>query len=130
MKVVVTGSRDWADYDCIHERLEKLPKDSVIIQGGCRGADSLAYKAALHLGLGTHVMLADWNKFGRRAGPIRNRRMLAEHPDLVIAFCLNSSAGTMDCYNAARAMGLTTELITEHSVRLTHNPPPDSNLHD
>ena len=33
------------------------------------------------------VYMADWKRLGRKAGPIRNQRMLVEgKPDLVVAF--------------------------------------------
>lgn len=114
MIVVVTGSRDWEDYDYIYCRLAELPAGSTIIHGGCRGADQLASKAARALGFKQEAMLADWKQFGKSAGPIRNRRMLAKHPDLVIAFCRNNSAGTMDCHDAAKDMGLATDLLQYH----------------
>jgi hypothetical protein len=56
---------------------------------------------------------ADWNRFGPAAGPIRNRLMLDENPDLVIAFHsdLSNSRGTADTVTEARSRKITAEVI-------------------
>lgn len=113
MKVLISGSRDWLDEELILERLSKLPKDTVIIEGGARGADRLSKVVAERLGLEVVEFPADWEKYGKAAGPIRNRRMLSESPDLVIAFHedLSKSRGTRDTVEEARRRGIKVEVI-------------------
>jgi hypothetical protein len=49
--------------------------------------------------------MADWEKLGRSAGPIRNQAMLDEgRPDLVVAF--PGHHGTADMVRRARAAGV------------------------
>ena len=58
-----------------------------MIAGGARGADTFAEEWAKAAGLPCTVYQAYWKGLGRKAGPIRNRRMLDEGlPDLVVAF--------------------------------------------
>ena len=97
MKVLVCGDRLWNTYEPIHTRLARLPKDTVIIHGAARGADTLAWSAAINLGLQVISVPAEWDKHGKKAGPIRNLKMLDMKPDLVIAFHkdLSRSKGTL-----------------------------------
>jgi hypothetical protein len=114
MKVLVTGDREWNDPDLIERHLKKLPPDTIIIQGGARGADSLAKGVARKLGFKVKTYPANWRKYGRAAGPIRNREMLEkEDPDLVLAFHDNieKSKGTKDMMKIAKKAGKTVKLI-------------------
>lgn len=113
MKVLVCGDRNWTDKEAIKVRLQGLPKDSTIIHGAARGADSLAGLCATELQLGVQAFSADWATHGKAAGPIRNRQMLDQKPDLVIAFHPNlaSSKGTKDCVGEARRRGILVEII-------------------
>ena len=58
-----------------------------IITGECRGIDTFAAQWARDNNVPYNVFPADWKKFGRAAGPIRNKQMLTEgKPDLIVAF--------------------------------------------
>ena len=51
--------------------------------------------------------VADWATHGKKAGPLRNQRMIDEgHPDLVIAF--PGGKGTDDMTRRALAAGVAT----------------------
>jgi hypothetical protein len=90
MRLLVCGGRDWDDFEVLNEELTWLayePGISVIIHGGARGADTLAGEWAALTKTPVEVYRADWEKHGRSAGPIRNKRMLIEgKPDMVLAF--------------------------------------------
>lgn len=105
VKVLVTGDRNWTDKEMIEHVLSLwlTPKDT-LIHGAARGADILAGKAAEEFGATVLPFSADWDKYGRAAGPIRNRQMLDQKPDLVLAFHdnLKDSKGTKDCCVEAR----------------------------
>ena len=90
------------------------PTTDTVLHGMARGADSLAARAAYELGISVIGFRARWEKFGKAAGPIRNREMLDEKPDLVIAFHddLESSKGTKDCVEEARRRGIPVEVIS------------------
>lgn len=114
MLVLICGDRDWTDYYPIKREIAKLdPKMHVIMHGGARGADRIAGEIGLANGFKVKVFMADWEKHGKGAGPIRNRRMLDENPDLVLAFHphLEESKGTKDMVMIARIKGVKVEVF-------------------
>ena len=90
MRVLVCGGRDFADFAMACRTLDELHAEtpiSVVIHGAARGADTMAESWARSRGVAYERYPADWDRDGRAAGPIRNRRMLVEgKPDLVVAF--------------------------------------------
>lgn len=120
-RILVCGDRNWRDYNLIFAVLKSLksqyPEQKiVIIEGGCRGADKLAGKAAHALGFTVEeypVTKEDWMTLGKKAGPIRNAQMLKEgRPERVIAFHENiaTSRGTANMIRQALKAGLPVEL--------------------
>ena len=108
-RILVCGDRNWNDSEKIREILKEYPKESVIIHGGCRGADTLAGNVAKTLHMPVIVFSAEWNKHGLAAGPIRNKKMLDEgKPDIVLAFHgdISSSKGTKNMISQARTRGI------------------------
>ena len=113
MKVLVCGDRNWTWRALMEEHMGKLPKGTTIVHGGARGADTLAGEIGRGLGFEVIVVSAQWEAFGRAAGPIRNREMLNLNPDKVLAFHddLEKSKGTKDCVTEARRRGIPVEVI-------------------
>lgn len=114
MVVLVCGSRTYSDYSKVYECLKNIDT-SLVIAGGCRGADTLAAIAAKACGYPFREFPADWQRFGKAAGPIRNQKMLDEgKPDLVIAFHpqLAQSKGTKDMILRAIRHGIPFQLIS------------------
>lgn len=114
-KVIVAGSRDFADYRLMAEKLDKLLSrkshdEIVIISGGARGADSLGEHYAREHNLHLKVFPADWNTFGKRAGYIRNEQM-ANYADALVAFWDGQSRGTQHMINIARQHGLNVRVV-------------------
>jgi hypothetical protein len=111
MKVLVTGSRDWTDQAMIDSVLDDLSEQHgplTIIEGGARGADSCAKRWANTRDMECRTYRADWGRYRKGAGPVRNQQMLdEEHPDLVVAFHadLAASKGTADMVRRARKGG-------------------------
>lgn len=113
VKVLVTGSRDWpyAQRHLIKEALIES-NATIVVDGDARGADKHAKWAALELGLERRPYPADWDRYGKAAGPVRNQEMLdKEHRpdepiDLVLAFPLEASVGTWDMVERAEAAGI------------------------
>lgn len=87
--VLVCGDRNSSTSfeDLIRFELKCLPEGSVIVHGACYGIDMCAHNIASELRLKTKPYPAEWDKYGKAAGPIRNRAMLCfENPNLVLAF--------------------------------------------
>lgn len=111
MKVLVCGSRDWGNSLAIDSVISSMPKGTVVITGGARGADRWAHEAAQEAGLATMVFKADWTQYGRAAGYRRNIEMLDEQPDLVVAFWDGLSRGTAHTIREARKRGIQVSVI-------------------
>ena len=118
MNVIVCGDRNWKRMDIIERELRKLPLDTVIIHGAARGADTLGKFAAERIGLKVinegKGFPADWKRYGKGAGPIRNQQMIDEgKPDMVLAFHdnINESKGTKDMVERARGIGIKVIII-------------------
>ena len=93
MRLVVTGGRDFRDKEYVYECLDRIHRDrpiTTLIQGGATGADSLAYQWAISkniLSISEPIYYADSVRYGGRAGPRRNQRMLDLHyPDAIAIF--------------------------------------------
>lgn len=117
MRVLVCGDRHWADKDKIREVLSSVPNLEAVIEGEAKGADTLAREVAEELGVPVLPFPANWVRYGRAAGPIRNRQMLGGKPDLVIAFHNNigESRGTKNMLGLAKDAGIPTRLCTSSS---------------
>lgn len=116
--VVVCGSRDWTDAETIRRRLNRLPRNSLVITGGCRGADQLAAALVPGASCRSEVIPADWKQYGKAAGMIRNKAMIDRKPHLVIAFRLEHapSPGTRDTIQRARRRNIPVEVITDEAT--------------
>lgn len=117
MRVLICGSRNWFDGERILNLVETFPKDTVIIEGGARGADRYAKLAAIKCELAFEEYPAQWNKFGKSAGPIRNKQMLTEgKPDLVVAFRMPNSRGTQNMIDQATEAGVPVEVYEDNGI--------------
>lgn len=89
-RVLVCGGRDYVDEGTLSSVLDQAHAANpiaLLIHGACAGADMLAEMWAGRAGVKTAPFPADWDAYGKSAGPIRNRKMLDEgKPHLVIAF--------------------------------------------
>lgn len=117
-RVIVCGSRHWQDRERIADRLFDLSRETenlgcVIVHGNAKGADRIAAQEAPKIGLLVEPHPADWEKYGKRAGPIRNRYMADRGADLCIAFWDGSSKGTADMIQVANEHGIPVEIIRD-----------------
>ena len=99
MKIAIVGSRTFEDYNAMCSFIEETlatmehPTIEAVVSGGARGADLLAERYAQEMGLQMIVFPAEWKKYGRRAGFIRNVDIIREC-DLCFAFWDGESHGT------------------------------------
>jgi hypothetical protein len=118
MKILICGDRNWCNEELVREQLAKLPPETIIIEGEAKGADTLARRIAEELGLEVRKYPAKWQTYGKAAGPIRNREMLKENPELVMAFHddIQNSKGTKDMVTIAQKAGITVVIISNPIV--------------
>ena len=128
MRVLVTGSRKYTNYDAIAAALMVLPPNSLVIHGAADGADALANKYVFTLQDGSMAVMpfpAHWVTEGKGAGPKRNTRMLDEgEPEIVFAFVNDptSSPGTANMVLQALARGLPMWLFDREGNLTVINP--------
>lgn len=110
MRVLACGGRDFFGRNLVYAVLDPMVID-VLIEGEAPGADTLAREWATEQGIPVERYPADWNRHGKAAGPIRNRRMLVEgKPDLVVAF--PGGRGTANMISQAEAAGVKVLKVT------------------
>lgn len=113
MKVIVAGSRDFNDYEFVKSKLDELlvTLDSYeIVSGGCRGADKLGERYAKEKGWKCTIFKADWDTFGKFAGPKRNKDM-ARYAEGLIAFWDGKSRGTANMIDNAQGCGCKIKVV-------------------
>jgi hypothetical protein len=96
--------------------MEWFDDDTTVMTGGAQGADTLAHQTAVEMGYAVEIFKADWDKYGKRAGPDRNQRMVNAGADLCLAFPLAGSIGTWDCVRRARAAGIPVEVFDQKEI--------------
>lgn len=108
MRVLVCGGRDYSNTIQLFRTLDALAKHEIvdcIIEGDAPGADRIAGYWAKKRRIDLYIFPADWKKYGRSAGPIRNKQMLDEgQPDLVVAF--PGGKGTANMIEQANHAGI------------------------
>ncbi len=120
--ILVAGTRTFNDYKLLEKTLDSLiascPFDKIrvnIIEGGAKGADELAAKYALGHNHYVHEYYADWSKWGRAAGPIRNRKMHEFIKDYKYRVCIcfwdGKSRGTKDNFHLAKEFNTPLKII-------------------
>ena len=106
-RVVVAGCRNYNNYKqakaFIDECLTDIKNDFtiIIISGGASGADRLGERYAFEHGYKIKRYPANWIKYGRSAGPRRNK-LMAQVSDLVICFWDGESRGTKSMIEFAK----------------------------
>ena len=131
LRIIIAGGRDFADFDLLKKETNriikmivetKIPKEKVTIVSGCaKGADALGEKYATTYGLKLHKIPANWEKFGNRAGYLRNREMAkfvsgmdeeVERPKgVLIAFWDGKSRGTKHMIETAKNFKLDVYVV-------------------
>lgn len=113
MKLIIAGGRDFNNYDLLEKEAEEMisgQQNVEIISGLARGADLLGCRFAEEKGLPLRGFAAEWGKFGRSAGPIRNK-LMAKNATHLLAFWDGESRGTMHMIDYATKLGLTVKVI-------------------
>ena len=117
-RLIVCGGVDFNDYSYLKNQLDRLIayyENIRLVSGHARGADTLAERYAAEKSIPIQVFPAEWNKYGKAAGPIRNRAMLEyakEETPVVAAFWNGKSRGTGNMLKQAKAAGAECHIFS------------------
>lgn len=112
-KVIVAGSRTFNDYGLLKEKLDYYLsnyKNVEIVSGTAKGADQYGERYAKEKGFSIKKFPAQWDKYGKKAGYLRNKQM-AEYADALVAFWDGKSKGTKIMIDLAKQYGLQIRVV-------------------
>ena len=110
-KLIIAGGRDFNDYELLQNTiLPLLPSITEIVSGTCRGADQLGERFAHEHNIPIKQFPANWNLYGKSAGPRRNEQM-AQYADACIVFWDGTSSGTKHMIKMATDYKLPLKII-------------------
>jgi len=97
MKLIIAGSRtinlSIGDFDEYFYQFQFPMEDLEIVSGRAKGVDLAGEYYAKECSFPIHKFPADWGKYGKGAGPIRNRQM-AEYADALLLIWDGKSKGS------------------------------------
>lgn len=119
--IAFSGSREWPlEYEWMVEHAIQAEKrisvskgqDLVLVHGAARGVDTFVENLS-HIYLARTLVFPvrseDWERDGKRAGILRNEKMIqSTNPLKVYGFCLNGSKGTTHAVSVAKGLGIET----------------------
>ena len=93
MRVLVTGGREYTDKETVYSTLSKFAEQGItittLVHGSARGLDTLAKNWAEENGIlpeAYPITPEEWDKYGKKMGHIRNKKMLDSGVDCLVAF--------------------------------------------
>lgn len=118
VRLIIAGGRDFADAELLYRKCDALAPSSIeyVLCGMAAGADKLGRKWAINRGHMVKEFPADWNRFNKAAGPIRNSAMALDaagglNGGTLIAFWNGKSRGTRDMIFKALDCGLEVYVV-------------------
>ena len=117
IKVIIAGTRDFNDYAFLKKNVDYFlqginpnNEEIEIVSGNARGADKLGERYAKEHNLPVKLFPANWDKYGKQAGYLRNQEM-ANYSDVLIAFWDEKSKGTKHMIDIAKKQDLTVIVV-------------------
>jgi predicted Rossmann fold nucleotide-binding protein DprA/Smf involved in DNA uptake len=107
MKLAIIGSRNIESIN-IDDYVKEKP--DVVISGGAKGIDTIAWAWAVDNGIEIEVIRPDYNKHGRGA-PLRRNEVIVQKANKVLAFWDGKSHGTKFVIDYAKKIGKEVEVI-------------------
>lgn len=108
MKLIIAGGRDFIpeeEHFIFLEELNEKENIEEVVSGCAKGADKFGEAWAEINHIPIKKFPADWKKYGKRAGHIRNEQM-ARYGDALCAFWDTKSRGTKNMIDISKKYGL------------------------
>ncbi len=120
MIVVIAGSRYGFTYTDVENFINKVLDTyritiTEIICGDAIGVDTFGRLYGEKYNIPVRRMPADWDKFGKRAGYLRNKEMV-DIADAVIALIYNDSVGTINTVDIANTQNKPTYVLNRRTI--------------
>lgn len=116
MKLIIAGSRGITDYNIIRDAVvssglwKEYGKQIEVVCGMARGVDLLGKEFADRNKLTVHKFPADWDKYGKAAGYIRNKQM-GDFADILLAIWDGKSRGTKQMIDYMKSLGKPVHVV-------------------
>lgn len=111
MILAISGYRYFYDYEIFEREVLNLQAEIDKVRvGDASGTDNLAHIFCRKHEIEIRIFKAKWNKYGKAAGPIRNRRLIKKS-DHLIAFLSKHSKGTKDSIKYAKSLNIPVTII-------------------
>ena len=101
MKIVVTGGRDYDDWAMVDEVLTRLNPSHIYVGDCPTGVDKMVQDWADLYKVNYTIFTANWDKFKKAAGPLRNTEMLKKAGDKATVIAFPGGKGTDNCVKTA-----------------------------
>ena len=120
MKLIVAGMRTFSDYNTVKLEIDRfIDKKNIdkskleIVSGNCNGADRLGERYGRENNIPIRTFPAQWSKYGKSAGPMRNKAMAeyAKDDGYLIVFWDGKSRGTQSMLYEASNAGLPYKIV-------------------
>lgn len=117
MRVIIAGGRDFNNYHILEKMCDYYigKRENIeIISGKARGTDSLGEKYAKERATTVKEFPADWDRYNKAAGHIRNKQMAeyaSEDNGCLIAFWDGKSRGTKNMIENAKKYNLKIRVV-------------------
>jgi hypothetical protein len=114
MRVLVTGSRNWENWDLLNKVLTDVcaeQRNVTIVHGHCpTGADAMAdwWGELAEVQVERHP--ANWKQWGKSAGFRRNAEMVLLGADVCVGFIRNKSRGATMTVDLATKAGIPVKV--------------------
>ena len=112
------------DSQLLIRELDLFSPETRIVSGGAKGADSLAESYAHDHNRHFSVFIAEWDKYGLRAGSIRNAKMLdyiikeSSSIDKCCVLAFPGGPGTSNMIMLAKRAGVAVKQIHINEIEL------------
>jgi len=116
-RLIIAGVRTFDDYELLKSKADEVVKDLgevEIVSGHAKGADMLGERYAAEHAIPCTLFPAEWERYGRAAGPVRNGQMIEyakQETPMLLCFWDGVAHGTRNIIQKAEREGIQTIVV-------------------